>query len=67
MIVCNARVFPYRCPTFGVWRVPLSQKYTMHQYAKIALDELEEDETIRLHPIEGACVPRDKQTIHLTK
>ena len=42
-------------------------KYTMHQYAKIALDELEEDETIRLHPIEGACVPRDKQTIHLTK
>ena len=39
----------------------------MHQYSKIALNGLEEDDNIRLHPIAGACVPRDKQLIHSTE
>ena len=43
------------------------QYYTMHQYSKIALNGLEEDDNIRLHPIAGACVPRDKQLIHSTE
>ena len=36
----------------------------MHQYARIAPDELEGDEIIRLHLIVRACVFRYKQPIH---
>ena len=39
----------------------------LHQFSVIALNGLEEDDNIRLHSIEGAQEPRDKNNYFIQK